>query len=136
MTKNAKPTLPLVRCGVYTRKSSEEGLQQEFNSLEAQREAAEAFVASQQHEGWVCLPDRFDDGGYTGGNTDRPALQRLMSDIRAGKVDAVLVYKEDRLIADLINRERWLSLDLDVKGIIYEELLSRSAAESTGGAGQ
>src|SRR5690606_9616789 len=69
-----------VRCAIYTRKSTEEGLQQEFNTLDAQRESAEAFIASQRQEGWVCLPDRYDDGGFTGGNLERPAVRRLMKD--------------------------------------------------------
>src|SRR6516164_8502161 len=90
-------TLPLIRCAIYTRKSTEEGLEQEFNSLDAQRESAQAFIASQQHEGWVCLPDRYEDGGFTGGNMDRPALRRLLADIVEGKVDCVIVYKVDRL---------------------------------------
>ena len=74
-------TKPTTRCAIYTRKSSEEGLDQEFNSLDAQREAAEAYIASQKAEGWICLPDRYDDGGFTGGNMDRPALERLLRDI-------------------------------------------------------
>src|SRR3954462_15908809 len=109
MTKNTKPTLPLVRCAVYTRKSSEEGLQQEFNSLDAQREAADAFVASQTGEGWVCLPDRYDDGGYTGGNTGRPGGPRGVGDIRAGKVDVVLVYKVDSLSRSLLDFARMMA---------------------------
>src|SRR5437763_7273906 len=96
-------TLPLVRCAVYTRKSTEEGLEQEFNSLDAQRESAQAYIASQQDEGWVCLPDRYDDGGFTGGNTERPALQRLLADIGEGKVDAVVIYKIDRLSRSLLD---------------------------------
>src|SRR5262249_28203673 len=80
-TNGPRATLPLVRCAVYTRKSTEEGLEQAFNSLDAQREAAEAFVKSQAGEGWSLLPERYDDGGFTGGNMDRPALQRLMADI-------------------------------------------------------
>jgi site-specific DNA recombinase len=95
-----------IRCAIYTRKSTEEGLEQEFNSLDAQRESAEAFITSQQHEGWVCLPDRYDDGGYTGGNMDRPALRRLMADIQAGKVDCVVVYKVDRLSRSLLDFAR------------------------------
>src|SRR5215208_5962004 len=86
-----------LRCAVYTRKSSEEGLEQEFNSLHAQREACEAFIRSQRHEGWVCLPQAYDDGGFSGGTMDRPALQRLLTDIGAGKVDVVVTYKIDRL---------------------------------------
>ena len=89
--------LKSVRCAIYTRKSSEEGLQQEFNSLDAQREAAQAYIASQRHEGWTCLDQRYDDGGFTGGNMERPALKRLLADIDAGHIDCVVVYKVDRL---------------------------------------
>ena len=89
---SAAPRRHSLRCAIYTRKSSEDGLEQEFNSLDAQREAGEAFVRSQVGEGWVLLPDRYDDGGFSGGNMERPALQRLMADIAAGKIDVVLVY--------------------------------------------
>ncbi len=92
-----------IRCAIYTRKSTEEGLQQEFNTLDAQRESGEAYIAAQKNEGWVCLPDRYDDGGFTGGNTDRPAVQRLLQDIKAGKVDCVVVYKVDRLSRSLMD---------------------------------
>ena len=97
-----------VRCAIYTRKSTEEGLEQEFNSLDAQRDAGEAFIASQQHEGWVCLPDHYDDGGFTGANMDRPALLRLMTDIEAGRVDCVVVYKVDRLSRSLLDFARMM----------------------------
>jgi len=97
---------PVVRCAIYTRKSTEEGLEQEFNSLDAQRESAEAFVKSQAHEGWTCVPDRYDDGGFTGGNLDRPALKRLLTDVGAGQVDAVVVYKVDRLSRSLLDFAR------------------------------
>jgi site-specific DNA recombinase len=93
----AAPTPKMVRCAIYTRKSTDEGLQQDFNSLDAQREAGEAFIASQRHEGWTALPDRYDDGGYTGGNMDRPALKHLLADVEAGRIDCVVVYKVDRL---------------------------------------
>jgi site-specific DNA recombinase len=96
-------TRPAVRCAIYTRKSTEEGLQQEFNTLDAQRESAEAFVKSQAHDGWTCLPDRYDDGGFTGGNMERPALQRLLADIEAGRIDCVVVYKIDRLSRSLLD---------------------------------
>ena len=86
-----------LNCAVYTRKSSEEGLEQEFNSLDAQREACEAYVASQKHEGWRLLKDRYDDGGISGGTMERPGLQRLLADVAAGKVQIVVVYKVDRL---------------------------------------
>jgi len=90
-----------VRCAIYTRKSSEEGLEQEFNSLQAQREACEAFITSQRHEGWVCLRAGYDDGGFSGATMGRPALQRLLADITAGRVDIVVVYKIDRLTRSL-----------------------------------
>jgi site-specific DNA recombinase len=90
-----------LRCAVYTRKSSEEGLEQEFNSLHAQRDACEAFIRSQRHEGWVCLPQAYDDGGFSGGTLDRPALQRLLTDLAEGKVDVVVTYKIDRLTRSL-----------------------------------
>jgi site-specific DNA recombinase len=77
MSRNKQPTTPTIRCAIYTRKSCEEGLELEFNSLDAQRESAEAFIASQQHEGWVCLPDHYDDGGFSGSSMQRPALHRL-----------------------------------------------------------
>jgi site-specific DNA recombinase len=108
--KKPATTLPLVRCAVYTRKSTEEGLEQEFNSLDAQREAGEAFVASQRAEGWMCLPDRYDDGGFTGGNMERPALRRLMADIEAGKIDCVVVYKVDRLSRSLLDFARMMQV--------------------------
>lgn len=92
---------PLKRCAIYTRKSSEEGLEQEFNSLQAQREACEAFIKSQRHEGWVAIDDIYDDGGISGGTMERPALKRLLQDIRDNKVDIVVVYKVDRLTRSL-----------------------------------
>ena len=92
-----------LRCAIYTRKSSEEGLEQAFNSLDAQREACAAFILSQKHEGWAVLPTPYDDGGFSGGTMDRPALQRLLDDIRAGKVDVVVVYKIDRLTRSLFD---------------------------------
>ena len=90
-----------LRCAVYTRKSSEEGLEQEFNSLDAQREACEAYIASQRHEGWTLLPTMYDDGGISGATMQRPALQRLLADIADGKIDVVVVYKVDRLTRSL-----------------------------------
>jgi DNA invertase Pin-like site-specific DNA recombinase len=89
------------RCAIYTRKSSEEGLDQAFNSLDAQREACEAYARSQRHEGWTLLPGHYDDGGISGGTMERPALQQLLADIRIGKVDLILVYKVDRLTRSL-----------------------------------
>jgi site-specific DNA recombinase len=92
---------PRIRCAIYTRKSSEEGLEQSFNSLDAQREACEAYVKSQQHEGWQVMTRHYDDGGFSGGNVDRPALKQLMADIHTGKVSVVVVYKVDRLTRSL-----------------------------------
>ncbi|MGE0719070.1 MAG: recombinase family protein [Alphaproteobacteria bacterium] len=90
-----------IRCAVYTRKSSEEGLEQAFNSLDAQREACEAYIRSQRHEGWVCLSEMYDDGGISGATMERPALKRLLAEIEAGRIDAVVVYKVDRLTRSL-----------------------------------
>src|SRR5205085_5635916 len=106
-----------VRCAIYTRKSSEEGLEQEFNSLQAQREACEAFIESQRQEGWVCLRAAYDDGGFSGATMDRPALQQLMADLTAGRVDTIVVYKIDRLTRSLADFAR-----------IVEALDSRSAS--------
>lgn len=100
-SKTQKPQK--VRCAIYTRKSSEEGLELEFNSLDAQREAGEAYITSQRSEGWECLPTQYNDGGFSGGNMDRPALQQLMADIEAGKVDCVVIYKLDRLSRSLMD---------------------------------
>lgn len=94
---------PVIRCAVYTRKSTEEGLEQEFNSLDAQRESGENYIKSQASEGWECLPDRYDDGGFSGGNMERPALQRLLADVEAGKIDCIVVYKVDRLSRSLLD---------------------------------
>ena len=101
--KETKPSNPAIRCAIYTRKSTEEGLEQEFNSLDAQRDAGESYIRSQQHEGWICLPEHYDDGGFTGANMERPALRRLLADIDAGKVDCVVVYKVDRLSRSLLD---------------------------------
>src|SRR5438874_11881428 len=98
------------RCAIYTRKSSEEGLEQEFNSLAAQCEACEAYIRSQQHEGWLLARNRYDDGGFSGGNLERPAAQRLLSDIRAGRIDIVVVYKVDRLTRSLADFARLVEL--------------------------
>ncbi len=95
----AKPKA--IRCAIYTRKSTEEGLEQDFNSLDAQREACEAYIVSQRHEGWVQHPELYDDGGFSGGNMDRPGLAQLMADVQSGKVDVIVVYKVDRLTRSL-----------------------------------
>lgn len=109
--RSSEQTIPpaRLRCAIYTRKSTEEGLEQDFNSLDAQREAAEAFIQSQRREGWTALPERYDDGGFTGANTDRPALQRLLAAVEAGELDCVVVYKVDRLSRSLLDFTRILS---------------------------
>lgn len=107
-----------VRCAIYTRKSTEEGLQQEFNSLDAQREASEAFIASQKQEGWEVITDHFDDGGYTGGNMDRPALKRLLAAVEARSVDCVVVYKVDRLSRSLLDFARIIEI-FDRNGVSF-----------------
>ena len=106
------------RCAIYTRKSSEEGLEQEFNSLAAQCEACEAFIRSQRNEGWVLLRTRYDDGGFSGGNLERPALQHLIADIRAGRIDIVVVYKVDRLTRSLADFARLVEL-FDAEGVSF-----------------
>lgn len=101
-----RPSIRKLRCAVYTRKSTEEGLEMEFNSLDAQREACEAYVASQRAEGWLLVSNRYDDGGFSGGTLERPALKRLLGDIEAGRVDVVVVYKIDRLSRSLMDFSR------------------------------
>ncbi len=100
---DAKASPRPLRCAIYTRKSTEDGLNQPFNTLEAQREAAEAYILSQRHGGWTVVAERYDDGGYTGGNLDRPALQKLITDMERGRVDCVVVYKVDRLSRSLLD---------------------------------
>ena len=90
-----------LRCAIYTRKSSDEGLEQDFNSLDAQREACEAYILSQRHAGWVALPEMYDDGGISGATLERPSVQRLFNDVRDGRIDCVVVYKVDRLTRSL-----------------------------------
>ena len=106
------------RCAIYTRKSSDEGLEQEFNSLDAQREACEAYIVSQRHAGWIALPDMYDDGGLSGGTMERPALQRLLADIKAGKVQIIVVYKVDRLTRSLADFAKIVDV-LDAHGASF-----------------
>lgn len=100
----------IINCTIYTRKSVSDGLERDFTTLDAQRESCESYIASQKNEGWVCSPEKYDDGGFTGANTDRPALQRLMTDIKASKVNCVVVYKVDRLSRSLLNFSELLSV--------------------------
>jgi len=106
----ARSETPKRRCAIYTRKSSEEGLEQEFNSLHAQREACEAYIRSQRHEGWVVIPTAYDDGGFSGGTMQRPGLQRLLADIRLGRVDVMVTYKVDRLTRALADFARLIEI--------------------------
>ena len=106
------------RCAIYTRKSSEEGLEQDFNSLDAQREACAAYIVSQKHEGWTELPARYDDGGFSGGNMQRPGLVRLLDDIRAKRVDVIIVYKVDRLTRSLADFAKIVDV-LDAQGVSF-----------------
>lgn len=110
MTRKTPVARNMMRCAIYTRKSTEEGLEQEFNSLDAQREAGENYIRSQVNEGWEIIPEGYDDGGFTGGNMNRPALQRLMTDIETGKVDCVVVYKVDRLSRSLLDFARLMEV--------------------------
>src|SRR5256886_8021542 len=115
MREGQKPEL---RCAIYTRKSSEEGLEQDFNSLHAQREACEAYIKSQKHEGWVAVRTAYDDGGYSGGSMERPALRQLLDDIRAKRVDVVVVYKVDRLTRSLTDFAKIVEV-FDASGVSF-----------------
>ena len=97
----AQPTRRSLRCAIYTRVSTDQGLEQDFNSLDAQREASEAYIKSQAHEGWMLLRARYDDGGFSGGSMDRPALRKLLSDVEAERIDVIVVYRVDRLTRSL-----------------------------------
>jgi DNA invertase Pin-like site-specific DNA recombinase len=107
-----------IRCAIYTRKSTEEGLEQAFNSLDAQREACAAYIASQRHESWVLAPELYDDGGFSGGNMNRPGLAALMADVKAGCVDVIVVYKVDRLTRSLADFAKIVEV-LDAQGASF-----------------
>ena len=107
-----------VRCAIYTRVSTDQGLEQEFNSLDAQHDAAKAYIRSQAHAGWTLIRSRYDDGGYSGGSIERPALQRLLEDVRAGKIDIVVVYKVDRLTRSLADFAKLVEL-FDRHGVSF-----------------
>jgi len=108
----------ILRCAIYIRKSHEEGLEQEFNSLDAQRESAESYIESQRMQGWIALPEHYDDGGFSGGTMERPALRRLLADIDAGKIDVIVVYKIDRLSRSLLDFMKMIEL-FNEKGISF-----------------
>ena len=131
-TNTASGTKKILRCAIYTRKSHEEGLEQEFNSLDAQRESAEAYIESQKLLGWRLLPDRYDDGGYSGGTMERPALQRLLADIDAGKVDVIVVYKIDRLSRALLDFTRMIDMFNEAQVCFVSVTQQISTTDSTG----
>lgn len=122
----------ITRCAIYTRKSTEEGLEQEFNSLDAQREACEAYIASQRHSGWIALPDHYDDGGFTGANMNRPGLKKLLQHVQAGQVDTILVYKIDRLSRSLLDFARMIDI-LETHGASFVSVTQQfNSATSVG----
>ena len=122
MAKSSRPDLRNAkannRCAIYTRKSSEEGLEQDFNSLDAQREACEAYVRSQKHEGWEILATHYDDGGISGATMERPALKRLLADVRSGKIDVIVLYKVDRLTRSLTDFAKIVEV-LDTRSVSF-----------------
>jgi site-specific DNA recombinase len=119
MARRSKPEpLQEIRCAIYTRKSNSEGLDGDFSSLDAQREAGEAYVTTQKEKGWVALPDRYDDGGFSGGNTDRPGFQRLLQDIEAGRIECVITYKYDRLSRSILDFLNLMEI-LDLHGVSF-----------------
>ncbi len=110
-----RPEARRLRCAIYTRVSTDHGLEQDFNSLHNQREAAEAYVKSQAHEGWTLIRAAYDDGGFSGASMDRPALQRLLEDVRSGLIDVVVVYKVDRLTRSLADSPSWSSCSMPIR---------------------
>jgi site-specific DNA recombinase len=129
-TSNGTPAPKPVRCAIYTRKSTEEGLNQEFNSLDAQREAGEAYIVSQKHDGWTLVPTQYSDGGYTGANIERPGVRQLLGDIEAGKIDCVVVYKVDRLSRSLIDFARMMEL-FEKRGVCFVSVTQQFNTKSS-----
>ena len=125
--KQTRGQTPVVRCALYTRKSTEEGLEQDFNTLAAQRESAEAYVKSQAQEGWTLIRTAYDDGGFSGGTIERPALQRLLADIRSGKIDVVVVYKVDRLTRSLADFAKLGQNDRSERACVIHPPVSRGS---------
>jgi site-specific DNA recombinase len=128
--RTPRPPAKRVCCAIYTRKSSDEGLEQAFNSLDAQREACTAFILSQKHEGWTVLPAQYDDGGYSGGTMERPALKRLLADIEASQVDVVVVYKVDRLTRALSDFAKLVEV-FDRRGVVAASPLGAAGGKPT-----
>ena len=129
-TSNGTTAPKPVRCAIYTRKSTEEGLNQEFNSLDAQREAAEAYILSQKHDGWALVPIQYSDGGYTGANIERPGVKELLADIEAGKIDCVVVYKVDRLSRSLIDFSKMMEL-FEKRGVCFVSITQQFNTKSS-----
>src|SRR5258707_10825367 len=121
-----------VRCAIYTRVSTDQGLEQDFNSLDAQYEASQAYIRSQAHAGWTLVRSKYDDGGFSGGNTDRPALKRLLEDLRTGKVDIIVVYKVDRLTRSLADFAKLVEL-LDQHGVSFVSATQQSNSTTSMG---
>jgi hypothetical protein len=121
------PLVKPVRCAIYTRVSTDHGLDQEFNSLDAQYDAASAYIKSQAHAGWSLIRSRYDDGGYSGGSTDRPDLQRLLDDIRSRKIDVIVVYKVDRLTRSLADFAKLVEL-FDTHGVSFVSVIPAETA--------
>jgi len=128
------PSIKPVRCAIYTRVSTEHGLDQEFNSLDAQYDAASAYIKSQAHAGWTLIRSRYDDGGYSGGSTDRPDLQRLLDDIRARKIDVIVVYKVDRLTRSLADFAKLVEL-FDAHGVSFVSVTQQFNTTTSMGRG-
>jgi DNA invertase Pin-like site-specific DNA recombinase len=124
------PSIRPVRCAIYTRVSTEYGLDQEFNSLDAQYDAASAYIKSQAHAGWTLIRSRYDDGGYSGGSTDRPDLQRLLDDIRSRKLDVIVVYKGDRLTRSLADFAKLVEL-FDAHGVSFVSVILTYGRQTT-----
>ncbi|MBF0097407.1 MAG: recombinase family protein [Magnetococcales bacterium] len=132
MTKTKQVVTPKVRCAIYTRKSHEEGLDLAFNTLDAQREACESYIASQKAEGWFLVADRYDDGGFTGGNLERPALKRMMADIEAGKINQIVVYKIDRLTRSLMDFAKLVEV-FDKHGVTFSSITQQFSTTTSMG---
>ncbi|MBF0185847.1 MAG: recombinase family protein [Magnetococcales bacterium] len=130
MTK--QPVVPKIRCAIYTRKSHEEGLDMQFNTLDAQRESCESYIASQKAEGWFLVADRYDDGGFTGGNLERPALKRMMADIEAGKINQIVIYKLDRLTRSLMDFAKLVDV-FDKHGVTFSSVTQQFSTTTSMG---
>jgi DNA invertase Pin-like site-specific DNA recombinase len=127
--KSTRRPIKRSRCAIYTRKSTEEGLEQNFNSLDAQREACTAFVQSQKHEGWTVITTEYDDGGYSGGTMERPGLQRLLADIESGRIDVIVVYKVDRLTRALSDFAKLVEI-FDRCGVSFISITQHGAPDA------